>query len=64
MNIEKTTYSSKRGKPPAVTEQRAHQFTDAECARFLAWFGAATTVPPGDFELAARIRRALSRERS
>lgn len=43
-----------------VIKQRAHQFTDAECARFLAWFGAATTVPPGDFELAARIRRALS----
>lgn len=53
---------NKGAKRPAVVMSgaRTHQFTDAECSRFLAWFGAATTAAPGDFELAARIRRAMA----
>lgn len=31
----------------------------AEAQRVLAWFGSATIAAPGDFELAARIRRAF-----
>jgi hypothetical protein len=50
-------------RPPVVMSgagEAAHfVVTKAEAQRVLAWFGSATIAAPGDFELAARIRRAF-----
>lgn len=49
--------------PPTHPEQPVEVtgvvITKAEAQRVLAWFGSVTIVDPGDFEIAARIRRAL-----
>lgn len=67
-----TSGGKKPKPPPRDTRKTAAQLAElvpradtvttlskAEAQRVLAWFGQAASVAPGDFELAARIRRAF-----
>lgn len=58
---EKKSRPNKSAQRPTV-EIKADPVTTlskAEAQRVLAWFGSATIAAPGDFEIAARIRRAF-----
>lgn len=45
--------------PGRTAPVKGFTVTEVEAQRVLAWFGQAASVAPGDFELAARIRRAF-----
>lgn len=45
--------------PAEPVEADSVAINKEEAQRVLAWFGQAASVAPGDFELAARIRRAF-----
>lgn len=61
---EKKSRPKKSAQRPPVVMSGAGEITHfvvtkSEAQRVLAWFGQAASVAPGDFELAARIRRAF-----
>lgn len=62
----KGTGGKKPAPPPRDPNKTAGQLEEVvveinkgEAQRVIAWFGSVTMAQPGDFELAARIRRAF-----